>query len=130
MPARAGTTRDVEAQALQRRVDLVQARLELEAVAAEHGLENATRSVSDLELISGFETEREKSGAGIETRTTPQLEVEFAIPIFDSGQARLRRAELAYLRAAQLPRVNLRSTSSKSTRLPYCRPNPWTVSMV
>ena len=100
MPARAGTTRDVEAQALQRRVDLVQARLELEAVAAEHGLENATRSVSDLELISGFETEREKSGAGIETRTTPQLEVEFAIPIFDSGQARLRRAELAYLRAA------------------------------
>jgi len=100
LPGRAGAPRDAEAQALARRVDLILARLELQAVAQEHGLVNATRSVTDLELIAGFELEREDTGAGIERETTPQVEVEFAIPIFDSGEARLRRAEMAYLRAA------------------------------
>lgn len=100
LPARAGAPRDAEAQALARRVDLTLARLELQAVAQEHGLQNATRSVTDLELIAGFETERENTGEGTETETTPQVEVEFAIPIFDSGKARLRKSEMAYLRAA------------------------------
>lgn len=100
LPGRAGAPQDAEAQALARRVDLILARLELQAVAQEHGLTNATRSVTDLELIAGFELEREDTGAGIERETTPQVEVEFVIPIFDSGEARLRRAEMAYLRAA------------------------------
>lgn len=100
LPGRAGAPRDAEAQALARRVDLILARLELQAVAQEHGLVSATRSVTDLELIAGFELEREDTGAGIERETTPQVEVEFAIPVFDSGEARLRRAEMAYLRAA------------------------------
>ncbi len=100
LPARAGAPRDAEAKALARRVDLTLARLELQAVAQEHGLQNATRSVTDLELIAGFETERENTGEGTETETTPQVEVEFAIPIFDSGKARLRKSEMAYLRAA------------------------------
>lgn len=100
LPDRAGAVRDAEAQALSRRVDLVLTRLELQAMAQEFGLENATRSVTDLELIAGFETERENTPGGVEEETTPQVEVEFDIPIFDSGQARLRRAEMAYLQAA------------------------------
>jgi outer membrane protein TolC len=100
LPGRSGAPRDAEAQALAQRVDLVSARLELQAVAQEHRLENATRFVTDLELIAGFESERQSAGAGIDRETTPQIEVEFAIPIFDSGEARLRRAEMAYLRAA------------------------------
>ena len=43
---------------------------------------------------------------------TPQLEVEFAIPIYDTGKARLRKAELTYLRSANLlaeKAVNIRS---------------------
>ena len=41
-----------------------------------------------------------------------QAELEFAIPIFDTGKARMRKAELAYMRAANLlaeKAVNVRS---------------------
>lgn len=100
LPRAPSARRGVEAEALAGRVDLAIARLELEAVAREHNLTQATRIVSDLEIIAGFETERENTGGVIETSTTPQLEIEFAIPIFDSGEARMRRAETAYLRAA------------------------------
>jgi outer membrane protein TolC len=43
---------------------------------------------------------------------TPQVELEFAIPIFDSGKARMRKAELSYLQAANVlaeKAVNVRS---------------------
>lgn len=114
----------IEAEALENRVDLRIAKLEVEAVAKRHGLVQATRFVSDLELISGLEIEREieteyelEQGGLTETKTkktgvTPQVELEFAIPIFDSGKARLRKAELAYMQAANLlaeKAVNIRS---------------------
>lgn len=114
----------IEAEALTQRVDLQVAKLELEAVAKSYGLTEATRYVTDLEIISGFEAEREieteyELNAGSlekteskKTVTTPQLELEFVIPIFDSGKARMRKAELAYLQAANLlaeKAVNIRS---------------------
>ena len=43
---------------------------------------------------------------------TPQIELEFAIPIFDSGKARMRKAEYAYMQAANRlaeKAVNIRS---------------------
>ncbi|WP_422370831.1 TolC family protein [Hoeflea sp.] len=104
----------IEQEALDNRVDLRVAKLELEAVAKSYGLTEATRFVTDLEIISGVEAEREieteyeiNGGNLEETKTrktvvTPQLELEFVIPIFDSGKARLRKAELAYMRAANL----------------------------
>jgi outer membrane protein TolC len=55
-----------------------------------------------LEIVAGAELEREAHAGGIETVTTPQVELEFAIPIFDSGEARMRRAELMYLQAANV----------------------------
>lgn len=126
----------IESEALIRRIDLQVARLELEAVARSHGLTEATRFVTDLEIIGGFEAEREidteleiVGGDLRETKTrktvvTPQLELEFVIPIFDSGRARMRKAELAYMQAANLlaeKAVNVRSearsayTSYRST---------------
>ncbi|WP_425053793.1 TolC family protein [Psychromarinibacter sp. S121] len=102
----------IEAEALSHRIDLQIAKLELEAMARSKGLTGATRFVTDLEIIAGFEAERELDGTEIETETTPQIEVEFDIPIFDSGQARLRQSEMAYMRAAnQLAElaVNVRS---------------------
>lgn len=114
----------IEREALENRVDLRVAKLELEAVAKSYGLTEATRFVTDLEIISGVEAEREieteyeiVGGNLEETKTrktvvTPQLELEFVIPIFDSGKPRLRKAELAYMRAAnQLAEkaVNIRS---------------------
>lgn len=114
----------IEAEALRNRVDLRITKLEVEAVAKRHGLAEATRYVTDLELIAGVEAEREieteyefMGGKLEETKTrktvvTPQIELEFVIPIFDSGKARLRKAELAYMQAANLlaeKAVNIRS---------------------
>lgn len=102
----------IEAEALKRRVDLQMARLDLEAVAKSYRLTEATRFVSDLTLVAGAEAEREREDGDTKVETTGQAELEFSIPIFDSGQARLRKAELAHMRAANLlaeKAVNVRS---------------------
>lgn len=112
LPGRIKGRSGIEAEALKGRVDLAIAKLELQATAKSRGMTNATRFVSDLELIAGFEHERENDGGGIESETTPQFELEFAIPIFDSGKARLKKAEASYMIAAhQLAEmaVNVRS---------------------
>ncbi|UWU17131.1 TolC family protein (plasmid) [Rhizobium sullae] len=102
----------IEAEALRNRIDLQVAKLELEATARSYGLTEATRYVTDLEILTGFETEQEIEDDEKKTRTTAQVELEFAIPIFDTGKARMRKAEVAYMRAAnQLAEkaVNVRS---------------------
>lgn len=112
LPGKLQSRPRVEAEALNNRVDLAMARLELEAMARSQGLTAATRYLTDLEIVAGVESERELEGGVRETETTPQVEVEFDIPVFDSGKARLRKAELAYMRAANElaeQAVNIRS---------------------
>jgi outer membrane protein TolC len=102
----------IEAEALQRRVDLQMAKLDLEATAKSYKLTEATRYVTDLEILSGFETERELEDGEKNVETTGNVALEFVIPIFDSGKARMRKGELAYMRAANLlaeKAVNVRS---------------------
>lgn len=114
LPKKLITTNVIEALALANRVDLQIAKLELEANARTYGLTEATRFVTDLEIVAGFETEREREDGKIKKETTYSKELEFVIPIFDSGKARMRKAELAYMRAAnQLAEkaVNVRSES-------------------
>ena len=105
LPSGLRSTAGIEATALRNRVDLEVARLGLAATARAYGLTNATRRLTDLEVITGVELEREPVDEGegeIEQGVTPQVELEFAIPIFDSGRARLRKAELSYLQAANV----------------------------
>ncbi|RWH71723.1 MAG: TolC family protein [Mesorhizobium sp.] len=113
LPKGAKAKRAIEGEALRNRVDLEIAKLELEALAKSYGLTEATRYVTDLELLTGVEVEREDSEeGGTETSTAPILEVEFVIPIFDTGKARMRKAELAYMQAANRmaeKAVNVRS---------------------
>jgi outer membrane protein TolC len=112
LPANPLARKDIEAQALRNRVDLDIAKLELEALALSYGLTVATRFVSDLELVTGAEIEREEDDGQTETKVLVNAELEFVIPIFDSGQARMRKAELAYMQAANLlaeRAVNVRS---------------------
>jgi outer membrane protein TolC len=113
LPKGAKAKRTIEVEALRNRVDLEIAKLELEALAKSYGLTEATRYVTDLELLTGVEVEREESEeGGTETSTAPILEVEFVIPIFDTGKARMRKAELAYMQAANRmaeKAVNIRS---------------------
>ncbi|MEN3793422.1 TolC family protein [Fulvimarina sp. MAC3] len=97
----------VEAEALKNRVDLQVARLELEALARSYGLTKATRYVSDLDLAAGVEVEKEveeteDGGEESENVVSAAIEAGIEIPIFDSGQARLRKAEFQYLKAANL----------------------------
>jgi outer membrane protein TolC len=102
----------IEAEALRNRVDLDVAKLELEATAKSYGLTNATRYVSDLQLMGGVEVEREEEDGEKKDVVSGAAEIEFSIPIFDTGQARMRKAELSYMRAANLlaeKAVNARS---------------------
>ncbi|ACM40318.1 TolC family protein [Agrobacterium vitis] len=102
----------IEAEALQRRVDLQMAKLDLNTTAKSYKLTEATRYVTDLEILSGFETERELEDGEKKKDTTGNVELEFVIPIFDSGKARMRKGELAYMRTANLlaeKAVNVRS---------------------
>ncbi len=112
LPRSVGQVRNVEAKALRNRVDLRVAKLGLEAQAAAFGLTDQTRLVTDLEIIAGAELEREVEDGEIESEVTPQVELEFAIPLYDTGKARMRKAELAYLQAANVlaeKAVNVRS---------------------
>ncbi|MDY8110897.1 TolC family protein [Fulvimarina sp. 2208YS6-2-32] len=105
LPGTLKNYRTVEAEALKNRVDLQVARLELESLARSYGLTQATRYASDLEIAGGLEVEREveeeEDGSESASNTLSGIaEVSLEIPIFDSGQARLRKAEFAYLKAA------------------------------
>lgn len=100
LPGHPKNTAGIETEAVRTRVDLHLARQELEAMALRYGLTDATRIVSDLELAGGLEKEIEVEDGKKSHVTTGMVEVEFAIPIFDSGKARLRKAELAYMAAA------------------------------
>ena len=111
LPSRLQDKSKIERLALANRADLKVAQLELEALAKSYGLTQATRYVSDLTLAGGLEYEREAETEveedGTETRDVterfvPRGELEFEIPIFDSGQARMRKAELDYMRAANV----------------------------
>ncbi|TWA33324.1 outer membrane protein TolC [Sinorhizobium medicae] len=103
---------DIEAEAIRKRMDLQVARLELQATAQSYKLEDVTRIVTDIELVGTWEKEREREDGRIVSDISRTAGLEFTIPIFDSGQARLRKGELAYMRAAnQLAEraVNVRS---------------------
>ncbi|QPC88991.1 TolC family protein (plasmid) [Mesorhizobium sp. NBSH29] len=124
LPARGADKRAIEAEALRNRVDLEIARLELEALAQSYGLTKATRYVSDVNLLAGVEVEREteeaeEEGTSPKTKTEvlPVIDLEFTIPIFDTGQARMRQSEMAYMRAANLlaeRAVNIRSEARQA----------------
>ena len=112
VPGRLKNKPAIERDALTNRVDLQIAKLELEAIAKSYGLTEATRYLTDFEIIAGVEVEREIEDDERKTVTTPQIELEFVIPIFDTGQARMRKAEMAYMRAANMlaeKAVNIRS---------------------
>ncbi|SMH26182.1 TolC family protein [Mesorhizobium australicum] len=114
LPKGAPGRKAIEREALQQRVDLEIAKLELEALAREYKLTAATRYLTDLELLTGVEAEREEDEeeGGSKTVVTPRIEVEFVIPVFDTGKPRMRKAELAYMQAANRlaeKAVNIRS---------------------
>lgn len=100
LPGRLRTAESIEAQALKRRVDLAAQKHELEALAITLGLTNATRLVSDIELV-GRQKDVKDRGSNTTTRSRG-MGLEFEIPLFDFGAARSLEAEQRYMRAANL----------------------------
>lgn len=97
LPRRALALRDIEQQAMDRRVDLQIARIELDALAKSYGLTAATRFVNVLEAGYADRIKREKE-TGTRTRERG-FEVSFEIPVFDFGETRRREAEESYLQS-------------------------------
>lgn len=84
-----------ETDAIRRRVDLRIARIEADTLAKSYGLTQATRFINLLEVSGVSRTQAEGGASG----TGGGVEVDFQIPIFDFGEARLRQAGEAYMRA-------------------------------
>jgi outer membrane protein TolC len=96
LPRRAQPLPAIEAKAVQRRVDLQVARIELDVLAKSYGLTNATRFINLLEVAGVSKTQREADGA---RGSGGGFEVEFQVPIFDFGEVRVRQAEQTYMQA-------------------------------
>ncbi len=115
---RLASPREVEAEALKRRVDLQMARADLDTLAKSLGLTQATRFVADVDLLGRRTTDRSHAinpvtndleRERVKRRT---LELEIEIPLFDFGQARVAQAEETYMQAANKlaeKAVNIRS---------------------
>jgi len=125
LPARIASAKDIERQALERRVDLQALRHDLNALAGQYGLTSATRFVTDIELAGLSSYERVKSvtedhgEAELEMEKINRrgLEVEFTIPIFDFGAVGVRNAQEAYMAAANRlaeRAVNVRSEAREA----------------
>ena len=104
LPARIRSVREAEEQALQRRLDLRVAKLELDALAKSLGLTQATRFVSAFDLAAQNRyksTEKDSADSVSKTKTiTNGFVATIEIPLFDFGQARVAEAEQRYLQAA------------------------------
>jgi outer membrane protein TolC len=100
LPGEPDATADIETQAINRRVDLAMARHDVVALAKSLRLTQATRYVSMLQLAGLVNNENANplttSNTSI-TRGGGALELE--IPIFDTGEARERKARETYMRA-------------------------------
>ena len=120
LPARIASAKDIERRALEQRVDLQALRHDLNAVAGQYGLTNATRFVTDIELAGLSSYERttsllvDQGGVEVERDAVKRkgLEVEFTIPIFDFGAVSVRNAEETYLAAAN--RLAERAVNARS----------------
>lgn len=106
------TEPQVEVSAVRRRVDLIAARLELDAMAKTLGLTNATRFISALD--AGWRGNYERvTEDGVRQSSAPQgFELEIQIPIFDLGEVNVRRSSEMYMQAVNRlmeKAVNVRS---------------------
>lgn len=109
LPARAQSLPSIESEAVRRRVDIQIARIELDALGKAYGLTGATRFINLLEVAGVSRTQREADGA---RGSGGGAEIEFQIPIFDFGEARMREAEQTYLQAVN--RLSEKAVNARS----------------
>ena len=92
LPVALRRVEEIETQALAQRLDVQVAKLDTESTAKSLGLTRATRFVNAFEV--GYQN-KSASNASL----AQGYQVEFSLPLFDWGQARVRRAENIYMRS-------------------------------
>lgn len=119
LPSEPESMAAVEIEAINRRVDLIMARYDVAALAKSLSLTEVTRYVSMLQLAGIFNSE----SANPLTNTNTQInrggaQLDFQLPIFDTGEARTRTAQETYMRA--LNRLAAKAVNARSeARIAY-----------
>jgi outer membrane protein TolC len=119
LPRQPETMEAIEVEAINRRLDLLIARHDIVGLAQALKLSEATRYVSMLQLAGLFNSE----SANPLTNTNTDINrggvaLDFDIPIFDTGEARLRSARETYMRAVN--RLAARAVNARSeARIAY-----------
>jgi len=118
LPAKPLTLPTIEQDAMDHRVDLQMARIEIEALARSYGLTRATRFINVLDAAGISKTQKDK-GSGEPHSDGGGFDVAFVVPIFDFGRPRVREAEQQYTQAVNLlaaAAVNARSEAREAYR--------------
>jgi outer membrane protein TolC len=126
LPSRLQSAKQIEAQALKKRLDLQIARGDLDILAKTLGLTQATRFVNDVDLLGRSTATRSKTFSVSDdgdvllqrdAKKSRTLEIEFEIPLFDFGQSKVAAAEQTYLASANRlaeKAVNVRSEAREA----------------
>jgi outer membrane protein TolC len=117
LPRRPMTSPEIEVAAVERRLDLQAARIEVTALAKTHGLTQASRFVNLVELSGIRKTVKDRETG--EKERSRGFEAEIQIPIFDLGETRVRMAEQTYMQAVNRlaeKAVNVRSEARDAYR--------------
>ena len=108
----------IEQDAMDHRVDLQIARIEVEALAKSYGLTRATRFINVFDTSGISKTQKDK-GSGEPHSDGGGFDLTFVVPIFDFGRPRVRKAEQQYMQAVNLlaeAAVNARSEAREAYR--------------
>jgi len=117
LPRRPQSLPRIEVDAVEHRLDLQIARIELAALAKSLNLTEATRFVTLLDVAGISRKTRDPEGAPFRERG---FDIQFQIPIFDGGEVRVRRAAATYNEAFNLlteKAVNVRSEARDAYRV-------------
>jgi outer membrane protein TolC len=96
LPGKSRSLASVEQEAMDRRVDLAVARLEVEALARSYGLTDKTRLINVLNASGISKTQKDKGGPSADGGG---FDIAFEVPLYDFGRARVREAEQRYSEA-------------------------------
>ena len=117
LPRRPLSLPGIEVNAVEHRIDLQIARIELAALAKSLNLTEATRFVTLLDVAGVDRKTRDPTGASFRERG---FDVQFQIPIFDGGEVRVRQAAETYNQAFNRlteKAVNVRSEARDAFRV-------------
>nr|WP_311530654.1 TolC family protein [uncultured Ralstonia sp.] len=108
LPKERPELQQIEAYALQNRLDIQAGKLQVDGLASSLGLTQATRFINVLDLGYVHNSKTSKTGEPRETG----YEIGIEIPLFDWGGARVARAQAIYMQAAdQLADTAVRARS-------------------